>query len=177
MSKNTLFKLLIPGVIIVGLVFGGIYMNKTKNNENINENNVSEDITYNDMYNDNYDYVEDVDLNNEFENAVNEDNNDESSSNTEDATIDDSTEEEDGSVKEEDSSIKNESSSSTTNNATGVFQGFADSNFVEIKVGNDYATYRVSSEAKKSLSNKEFGDNITFEFKEENGQLIITSVK
>ena len=65
----------------------------------------------------------------------------------------------------------------STTQKTGSFQGFADSNFIEVKIGDDYATYMVSSDAKKALSNKDIDSNITFTLSEVNGQKIITSVK
>lgn len=60
---------------------------------------------------------------------------------------------------------------------TGSFQGFADSNFIEVKIGDDYATYMVSPDAKKNLANKAIDSNITFTLSEVNGQKVITSVK
>lgn len=60
---------------------------------------------------------------------------------------------------------------------TGVFQGFADSNFVEVKLGNEYVTYQVSSEAKEALSKKNIEDSITFTISNINGRDVITGVK
>lgn len=184
MNKQFLAK-----VGIVALVVGSIgflVLNKDKG-EDVSANNapvIEED--FEDTYiDDGYGDLEDVDLNEEFEDKVesnkgNEDYSDSNSSKpsdkTEETTKPDKSEEESDKKEDVDSNEDKENAKPSTEK-NGVFQGFADSSFVEIKIGDEYRTFRVSSDAKKALSNKNIGDNISFEVTEDNGQSVITTVK
>lgn len=185
MNKKFLMKTGIALVVIASLGFGAVGCNKSDNKSDTTiESEVPEDELENTYLDDNYEMPEDVDLNEEFENRVESDKNNQSN-NSDDSYKDNSSntsnnpENTNEEKEDKNDGDNNESSSNQTNvsKKTGVFQGFADDNFVEMKIGNEYATYRVSSEAKSMLSNKNLGDSVTFEFTKENGQLLITSVK
>ena len=182
MNKKFLAKTGLALIVIASLGFGAVGCNKSdKSPDNTIESEVQDNELEDTYLDDNYEMPEDVDLNKEFENRVeseknnqsnnhNKDNNSNGSNNVENTT-------EENENKNDNVNNDNSSNQTNTNKKTGIFQGFADDNFIEVKIGNEYATYRVSSEAKSVLSNKSLGDSITFEFTKENGQLFITSVK
>lgn len=191
MNKKFLMKTGIALIVVASLGFVMIKNNKT---DKLPENNVELEVEDNELENtyldDNYEMPDDVDLNEEFENRVESEKNNQSddssqkndsntSSNTGNSSAEEDNDEDNKDNEEDNKDNEDENSSSeiNTNKKTGLFQGFADDNSVEIKIGNEYATYRVSSQAKSTLSNKNLGESITFEFTKENGQLIITSVK
>ena len=184
MNKKFSMKTGIALIVIASLGFGVVGCNKSdKLPDNAIESEVKDNELEDTYLDDNYEMSEDVDLNEEFENRVESEKNNQSN-NSNDSHKDDNS---NTSNNTENSSEEKEENNTNTNNSndnqanvnkkTGVFQGFADDNFVEMKIGNEYATYRVSSEAKSVLSNKDLGDSVTFEFTKENGQLFITSVK
>lgn len=164
---------------IASLGFGIVGCNKTENtSEEVNQLEVQEDDLDYTYIDDNYEMPEDVDLNEEFEDRVESNKNNQSNSNDKDDNSDnDDIKEETNSNTTNNSNSNNNESQVTVTEKTGIFQGFADDNFVEIKVGNEYSTYRVSTDAKNSLSNKNLGDSVTFEFTKQNGQLFIVSAK
>lgn len=62
------------------------------------------------------------------------------------------------------------------NSTSGEYQGFADDNFVEIKVGDTYGVYKVSGDIKTKLNSKNIGQTINFTYIESAGQRVITSI-
>lgn len=132
---------------------------------------------------DNYEMPEDVDLNEEFEDRVESEKENQSNYSSETNNNSNNTSSYQGKNNNEDTPMSNNNSQNTNSKndsvsqKTGVFQGFADDSFVEIKIGNEYSTYKVSSNVKSILSNKNIGDSVTFEYINENGQIVITSVK
>lgn len=76
-----------------------------------------------------------------------------------------------------DSNKEESSNSEQSKTVSGEFQGFADSSFVEIKVGDNYDMYRVTDGIKSKLSSKTVGQTITFTYIESAGQNVITDVK
>lgn len=62
------------------------------------------------------------------------------------------------------------------NSTSGEYQGFADDNFVEIKVGDAYGVYKVSGDIKTKLNSKNIGQTINFTYIESAGQRVITSI-
>lgn len=174
MNKKLLTKKGIALMAIACLGFGIVGCNKSDNNsEEVTQSEVQNEEVEDTYVDDNYEMPEDVDLNKEFEDRVEAEKNNQSNTSSDNS---------EDNVKEEEQN--NDSNANTNDNnqvevteKTGVFQGFADDNFVEMKVGNEYSTYRVSSDAKKSLSGKNLGDSVTFEFTKKNGQLFIISAK
>ena len=64
----------------------------------------------------------------------------------------------------------------TNNSTTGEFQGFADGNFIEVKVGDTYNVFKVTDAIKSKLQSKNMGDKITFTYVSSAGQNLITSI-
>lgn len=64
----------------------------------------------------------------------------------------------------------------TNNSTTGEFQGFADGNFIEVKVGDTYNVFKVTDAVKSKLQSKNMGDKITFTYVSSAGQNLITSI-
>lgn len=64
----------------------------------------------------------------------------------------------------------------TNNSTTGEFQGFADGNFIEVKVGDTYNVFKVTDAIKSKLQSKNIGDKITFTYVSSAGQNLITSI-
>ena len=64
----------------------------------------------------------------------------------------------------------------TNNSTTGEFQGFADGNFIEVKVGETYNVFKVTDAIKSKLQSKNMGDKITFTYVSSAGQNLITSI-
>ena len=64
----------------------------------------------------------------------------------------------------------------TNNSTTGEFQGFADGNFIEVKVGDTYNVFKVTDAIKSQLQSKNMGDKITFTYVSSAGQNLITSI-
>lgn len=163
---------------IASVGFGVIGCNKTNNQEEVTQSEVQENELEHNYIDDNYEMPEDIDLNEEFEDRVESNKNNATSS---DNNKDTENNKDNNANTNNNSTDNNNNNNSSTNSSTTTkkasFEGFADDNFIEVKVGNDYATYRVSSEAKNVLSNKNIGDSITIELKEENGQLVINTVK
>lgn len=180
MNKKFLMKSGIALIVIASLGFAIIKINKSND---IPEANVELEVEDNDLENtyieDNYEMPEDEDLNEEFSNRVeNVTNNEQDKEEIKNEEDNDNKSDKNDNINKVDNDNESDNSSvNISNKKTGSFQGFADDNFVEIKVGDEYATYRVSSSAKKTLSNMDINDSITFEFVNENGQLVITSVK
>ena len=181
MNGKTLAKIGIV-VLVVGAIGFVVYKGVNKDNPE-NETPVVEE-QYEDTYiDDGYGDVEDVDLNKEFEDRIETDKevSENNSSDKKDETTSTNDSEKDEVSKDESSTDKEDSNDKETESKpsksqSAVFQGFADSSFVEMKIGNEYKTYRVSPDAKPSLSGKNIGDNVTFKFIEENGQLTIVEV-
>lgn len=71
---------------------------------------------------------------------------------------------------------KNNEISGETKSVTGEFQGFADGNFIEVKIGNEYSVFRVSNDVKSKIESKKIGDVISFTYVASAGQQVITSV-
>lgn len=188
MNKSFLLKVGVLALITsIGLVVVNLRPKDDTPNSviemEVEENELDSENTYNE-----FDY-EAEDVENEFE-YKNEDENSTESNNTSNINnvgnnkpATENTESSSTNVDNSNSSSNtgnsSQNSSSTSNSSakTGSFEGFADDNFVEVKIGNDYATYRVSTEAKNVLSGKNIGDSISFEITTSNGQSIITSVK
>ena len=72
--------------------------------------------------------------------------------------------------------IKEENANTESKTVTGIYQGFADDNFVEIKIGDSYGVFKASGEIKSKISSKNIGDSITLTYIASGGQQIITSV-
>lgn len=182
MNKKKL-TIITVSIAILGILCAFAFANKSKDNELPQEEIFTEDTVVDDsIISDPTDIIEDVtvDENPEDNNTTNK-NNETDSSNTTDSITSDSNS---GSSNSNDNSSANTSkpstnsnSSSTSKKSNGVFQGFADDSFVELKVGDSYNTYKVSSEAKEILSSKNIGDSIEFQYIQENGQTIITIAK
>ena len=64
----------------------------------------------------------------------------------------------------------------TNNSTTGEFQGFADGNFIEVKVGDTYNVFKVTDAVKSKLQSKNMGDKITFTYVSSAGQNLITYI-
>lgn len=191
MNRQFLSKIGIGLVVVASIGLVGCSGNKDKDLvQDENQTAIEED--FEDTYiDDGYDDVEDEDLNDEFKEKVESSNSnnkkDEStSSNKKDDSANktennkDENKEDEKNKEDEEDNKDTESSkpdNSTSNKKDAVFQGFADSNFIEVKIGNQYSTYKVSPEAKKVLDGKNIGDSISFEYKEENGQSVIIAVK
>ena len=71
---------------------------------------------------------------------------------------------------------KDDEVSENAKTVTGEFQGFADGNFIEVKIGNEYSVFKVSSSVKSKIESKNVGDSITFTYTASAGQQVITSV-
>lgn len=177
MSRKLLEKKGILLLVLVSLSIGMVGCNKSKVDTDTSiQSEIQNDETIEDAIDNDYEMPDDVDLNEEFENRVESEKNNSSNSTNSTNTSDSN------SVVDEEKSDKEDSQSSNDNTLdvtekTGLFQGFADDNSVEVQIGSEYATYRVSSTAKSSLSNKNIGDSIVFGLKSENGQLVISFVK
>lgn len=72
---------------------------------------------------------------------------------------------------------KKEQASKNEKSATGQFQGFADGNFIEMKIGNSYSVFKVSGDVKSKLNSKKVGDTISFTYVASAGQQLITAIK
>lgn len=58
--------------------------------------------------------------------------------------------------------------------SSGIFEGFADSNFIEVNINGEYSVFRIENETiKNNLSDKEAGSNITFKYIEKDNSKII----
>lgn len=71
---------------------------------------------------------------------------------------------------------KEENVNTESKTVTGIYQGFADDNFVEIKIGDSYGVFKASGEIKSKISSKNIGDSITLTYVASGAQQIITSV-
>src|SRR5699024_9990718 len=71
---------------------------------------------------------------------------------------------------------KEENVNTESKTVTGIYQGFADDNFVEIKIGDYYGVFKASGEIKSKISSKNIGDSITLTYVASGAQQIITSV-
>lgn len=165
MARGFLKKVGIPVLALVCV--GGIVLKYNS----INDNNVDASVD------------SEVNVNDELENTYIDDGYETPSKeeldgiqNIEEDIVEESVEDEYTSEKVESENNK-ENETSKVVEKTGVFQGFADSNFIEVKLGNEYVTYQVSSEVKDALSKKNIEDSITFTISNVNGRYIITSVK
>lgn len=178
MNGKTLAKIGIV-VLVVGAI--GFVVFKNVNKDKAPETPTITEEKYEDTYiDDGYGDVEDVDLNEEFEDRVETDkevSKDESTDKEDDATEKEEDLNKDDEEKEDSAETEDkEESTKPAQSQSAVFQGFADDSFVEMKIGDEYRTYRVSPGVKPSLSNKNIGDNVSFKFVEENGQLTIVEV-
>lgn len=188
MNRQLLSKIGIGLIVVASIGLVGCSGNKDKDlSQNENQTTIEEDFE-DTVIDDGYDDVEDEDLNDEFkekvestnstnkkDEATSNDKKDDNTNKTEDKKDDNKEDNKEDSNKKEEESSKPDDS--TSNKKDAIFQGFADSNFIEVKIGNQYSTYKVSAEAKKVLDGKNIGDSISFEYKDENGQSVITSVK
>lgn len=105
--------------------------------------------------------------------AINEDNDSEIEAEIETETQIDAENNSDNSNTTSSDTVNSEKEEGAT---SGEYQGFADGNFVEIKVGDTYNVYKVSDDIKSKLNSKNVGQTITFRYVESGGQRIITSV-
>lgn len=173
MIKNILKKIGIPAIVIV--CAGTIFL-KYKLEDNNNDVQASIQVQQeNELENT---YIDDG-YNSPNKEELEYDKNDEKDIENTDDSKDESikvpiVEDEVESKPQEESKVEEKPS---VTQKTGSFQGFADNNFIEVKIGNDYTTYMVSADAKKALSNKAIDSNITFTVSEVNGQKVITNVK
>ncbi len=58
----------------------------------------------------------------------------------------------------------------------GIYEGYADSIYIEINVDGAYDIYRISDQAKDALANKKIGESITFKYLKQGNENVITSV-
>lgn len=165
MARGFLKKVGIP-VLALACV-GGIVLKYNSINDNNVEASVDSEVNVNDELENTY-------IDDGYETPSEEELED--IQNKKEDIVEESVEDEYTSEKVESENNK-ENETSKVVEKTGVFQGFADSNFIEVKLGNEYVTYQVSSEAKDTLSKKNIEDSITFTISNVNGRHVITSVK
>ena len=172
MSKNFLKKVGIS--LIVLACVGGIVLKSNLTNENNVDANTSIETNNNDELENTYiddgyeaPSEEDLEYSQEVEeNIINEDV-------VEEIENKNTTEK----VDTDNNNNGNKEDSLKVTEKTGLFQGFADSNFVEVKIGDEYFVYQVSSTVKDALSKKNIDDTITFNVSTVNGQSTITDIK
>ena len=70
----------------------------------------------------------------------------------------------------------NDKNASYTETSSGTFQGFADGNFIEVKVGDSYQVFKLSSDVKSKAQSKQVGDTIYFTYTASGGQQVITAL-
>ena len=165
MARGFLKKVGIPVLALVCV--GGIVLKYNSINDNNVEASVDSEVNVNDELENTY-------IDDGYETPSEEELED--IQNKKEDIVEESVEDEYTSEKVESENNK-ENETSKVVEKTGVFQGFADSNFIEVKLGNEYVTYQVSSEVKDALSKKNIEDSITFTISNVNGRYVITSVK
>lgn len=177
MIKNIFKKIGLP---LIAVVCAGTIFIKYKLEDNIRDVQANVQIEQeneleNTYIDDGYDDINKEDLEDDSADEKYTENTDDSKDeSTKIPLVEEEGDDEDKSKPQEENKVEEKPS---TAQQTGIFQGFADNNFVEIKIGNSYVTYMVSNEAKKALSNKDIDSNITFVISEVNGQKVITDVK
>ena len=80
------------------------------------------------------------------------------------------------STSEEVNDDKNDEVSQNSKTVTGIYQGFADGNFIEVKIGDEYGVFKVPNDMKSKVEAKDLGDSLTFTYVSSAGQQVITSV-
>lgn len=115
------------------------------------------------------------DTNNE---EISQEENQEQNEGVDTGIIDDSVNNEENNQKPQDKPEEDKKEDSTTESktVTAVFQGFADGNFIEMKIGDTYGVFKVSGDVKSKIESKNIGDTVTFTYVASGGQQIITSV-
>lgn len=73
--------------------------------------------------------------------------------------------------------VEDKEVNSTVKTSSGIFQGFADGNFIEVKIGGSYQVFKLSSDVKSKVQSKQIGDVISFTYISSGGQQLITSVE
>lgn len=161
MNKGLVLKIAL-GLIVVAIPVSMLLnsKNQDKSMEEVPQITQEDNETLDDLYNDTFDEDYELDYNDEY-------------SDEELEAAEDVENYEPNSSAEEN---KNNEISGETKSVTGEFQGFADGNFIEIKIGDEYSVFRVSSDVTSKLESKKIGDVISFTYVASAGQQVITSI-
>lgn len=165
MNKSLVFKIAI-GLVVVSVPFM-ISMNKKENikveeTPQIEMSQEDNDDVYDNLYDDTF---------NEGSSDTHDVTEEEKQVDETEEALDDLNKEAEEVIQENE---KEEQANSKT--STGSFQGFADGNFIEVKIGDNYSVFKVSGNVKSKLENKNIGDSITFTYVTSAGQQLITSI-